>query len=133
MIMVASSSKPFTYTAKNTARRQAIIADYEPEIEALYAAVDETTQADITPPSSWDLQSSLRFVREVVRRVLTHEVNDSDDIFQKGCDRFATRDLALCSDTDTLVIAQLASDLDPKFTSTRPPRYDQCEHKVFLK
>ncbi|CAL1699315.1 unnamed protein product [Somion occarium] len=86
MIMVASSSKPFTYTAKNTARRQAIIADYEPEIEALYAAVDETTQADITPPSSWDLQSSLRFVREVVRRVLTHEVNDSDDIFQKGCD-----------------------------------------------
>ncbi|CAL1699334.1 unnamed protein product [Somion occarium] len=86
MIMVASPTKPFQYTAKNTARRQAIIADYDPEIEALYAAVKETTQADMAPPPSWSLPDSINFVKEVVNRVMKHEIQESDDIFQKGCD-----------------------------------------------
>ncbi|KAK7677662.1 hypothetical protein QCA50_019353 [Cerrena zonata] len=86
MIIVASPSKPFAYTAKNTARRQAIIADYDPEIEALYTAVEETTQADIPPPSTWNLPEATEFVHEVVTRVIKHSVQDSDDIFQKGCD-----------------------------------------------
>lgn len=85
--MVASPTKPFQYTAKNTARRQAIIADYDPEIEALYAAVKETTQADMAPPPSWSLPDSINFVKEVVNRVMKHEIQESDDIFQKGCDR----------------------------------------------
>lgn len=87
MIIVASPSKPFAYTAKNTARRQAIIADYDPEIEALYSAVEETTQADIAPPRTWDLPEATGFVRDVVTRVLKHSLQDSDDFFQKGCDR----------------------------------------------
>ncbi|OBZ79958.1 L-aminoadipate-semialdehyde dehydrogenase large subunit [Grifola frondosa] len=65
MILVASPSKPFTYTAKNTARRQAIINDYEGEIDALYDAVAETTQADIAPPSAWSKDETLAFVRTV--------------------------------------------------------------------
>ena len=88
MIIVTDPAKPLTYTAKNTLRRQAIIAEYEPEIEALYAAVDETTQVDLTPPSSWDLPSSMEFVRAVVTRVLKQLVKDADDIFQEGCDRY---------------------------------------------
>ncbi|KAI0070731.1 acetyl-CoA synthetase-like protein, partial [Panus rudis PR-1116 ss-1] len=86
MIMVARPSKPFQYTAKNTARRQAIINDYEQEIEALYAAVAETIQADIAPPTSWTDSSTLGFVRQVVHRVLKHPLGDDDDLFQNGCD-----------------------------------------------
>ena len=88
MIIVASPTKPFAYTAKNTARRQAIIADYDPEIEDLYTAVAETTQADIPPPKDWSISESTRFVRDVVARVLKNPVQDTDDLFQKGCDRY---------------------------------------------
>ncbi|KAJ3481757.1 hypothetical protein NLI96_g7439 [Meripilus lineatus] len=86
MIIITDPAKPFTYTAKNTLRRQAIVAEYEPEIEALYAAVDETTQADLTPPASWDLPSTTEFVKAVVTRVLKQSVKDTDDIFQQSCD-----------------------------------------------
>ncbi|PSR71637.1 hypothetical protein PHLCEN_2v12490 [Hermanssonia centrifuga] len=86
MIIVASPKKPFSYTAKNTARRLALINEYDAEIDALYAAVDESTQADLSPPSTWDLPSATTFVREVVNRVLKDSVGDNDDLFQKGCD-----------------------------------------------
>ena len=87
MILVAKPGKPFTYTGKNTARRQAILADYEPEIEEVYVRVAETTQSDIAPPSSWTTASSVDFVRAVVNKVLSHPVRDLVDIFQSGCDR----------------------------------------------
>lgn len=87
MILVASPHKPFTYTAKSTPRRQAIINEYEEEINALYDAVDETTQADLLPPRSWSPPDSKEFIRTVVRRVLDHAIGDSEDLFQRGCDR----------------------------------------------
>src|SRR5882762_6281096 len=87
MILVASPSKPFTYTAKATARRQAIIADYNYEINALYKAVTETTQIDVIVPEDWDLLQTVQFVRDVVKKVLMKGVDDEDDIFQHGCDR----------------------------------------------
>lgn len=84
--MVANPSKPFTYTAKNTARRTAIIDEYAEEIEALYAAADEASEDDLAPPSSWSYDASKEFARAVVTRVLEHSVSDTDDIFQHGCD-----------------------------------------------
>lgn len=87
MILIASPSKPFTYTAKGTARRQAIIADYAEEIDTLYKAVAETTQSDIGAPDVWDLTHTLAFLRQSVTRVLAKDVGDEDDIFQYGCDR----------------------------------------------
>jgi hypothetical protein len=44
MIIVASSAKPFTYTAKSTASRSMVTTNYEPEIETLYASVAETVE-----------------------------------------------------------------------------------------
>lgn len=88
MIIVSTPSKPFMYTAKNTARRQAILSAYEAEINALYVAVDETTQSDLQPPALWDLSSTLEFVRGVVAKVLKRDMQDSDDLFQHGCDRY---------------------------------------------
>ncbi|EKM52740.1 uncharacterized protein PHACADRAFT_198789 [Phanerochaete carnosa HHB-10118-sp] len=86
MIIVSSPSKPFTYTTKGTPRRPAIITEYQPEIEALYATVNETTQAHLPPPRSWSLPHAIEFVRCVVQEVMTRHILDTDDIFQKGCD-----------------------------------------------
>ena len=87
MILVSSPKKPFTHTAKSTARRQAIITEYEPEIDALYDAVDETAQAVTDFPKEWTKESSLKFTRELIGSVLKVPVRDDDDIFQHSCDR----------------------------------------------
>lgn len=87
MIIISKPSKPFQYTAKSTARRQAIINDYSEEIKSLYDAVADSAQSGIPPPAQWDFVSTLDFVRLVVNRVLLHKVTDNEDIFQHGCDR----------------------------------------------
>ncbi|KAK7472181.1 hypothetical protein VKT23_000303 [Stygiomarasmius scandens] len=87
MILVASPSKPFTYTAKNTPRNSAIIREYAPEIEAIYNSLDESTQSSIPAPAQWDSESATEFVRAVVKHVLSIEdIKDEDDIFQRGGD-----------------------------------------------
>ena len=87
MILVASPSRPFSYTAKGTARRQPVIISYESEIKALYAAVDQTSQSHVEPPTSWSDNDSLDFVRTIVSSVMKQSVGDTDDLFQHGCDR----------------------------------------------
>jgi hypothetical protein len=87
MILVSSPNKPFTYTAKGTPRRHAIIEHYALEINALYATIEKSTQADIPPPLSWELDETTDFVRAVVNRVLDSPVENSQDLFQYGCDR----------------------------------------------
>ncbi|KAI9433075.1 acetyl-CoA synthetase-like protein [Lactarius indigo] len=86
MIIVASPSKPFVYTAKMTARRQAILKDYDNEINALYDVVEQTSQVDIPSPSEWTLSQSLDYVRRIVHKVMTQKMADNIDIFQHGCD-----------------------------------------------
>jgi len=86
MLIVASPSKPFAYTAKMTARRQAILKDYDEEINALYA-MEQTSQVDIPLPVEWTPSQSLDYVRHIVHKVMSQEVADGVDIFQHGCDR----------------------------------------------
>ena len=87
MILVSSPEKPFVLTAKLTARRQAIIALYQPEIDALYDAVDETTMAVTQIPNEWTEGTSLEFSRNLIASVLKNPVGDDDDLFQHSCDR----------------------------------------------
>lgn len=86
MVMVSLPHKPFTYTAKNTARRQAIIHDYQVEIDTLYTMVEESAQTELTPPAVWDLDNTTTFIRTVVNKILKSPVTDDEDIFQRGCD-----------------------------------------------
>ncbi|THV01949.1 acetyl-CoA synthetase-like protein [Dendrothele bispora CBS 962.96] len=87
MILVASPSKPFTYTAKNTPRNNAIIKKYASEIEAIYNSLEESTQSSIPVPAQWDLEPSTEFVRAVVKKVLAIEdIGDEEDVFQRGGD-----------------------------------------------
>ena len=75
------------YTAKMTARRQAILKDYDEEINALYDVVEQTSQVDIPIPAEWTPSKSLDYMRHVVHKVMTQNVADEVDIFQHGCDR----------------------------------------------
>ncbi|KAJ6471946.1 hypothetical protein C8R45DRAFT_1013633 [Mycena sanguinolenta] len=86
MILVARLDKPFTYTAKMTARRKAVIADYEDEITAVYETIEDTATLNIPPLLSWDANSILEFVRNAVRSVVSTELGDDDDMFHHGCD-----------------------------------------------
>jgi hypothetical protein len=88
MVLVASPSKPFTYTAKGTPRRQAILHDYKTEIETLYATVDETAQLQVPLLANWSYNNTLEFVRTTVSNVMNQSVGDEDDFFQHGCDRY---------------------------------------------
>ncbi|KAI0343217.1 acetyl-CoA synthetase-like protein [Trametopsis cervina] len=86
MIMVASPDKPFTYTAKSTPRRHAIINEYEEEINSLYVEVEETTTAGEGFPTSWDLPSVTAFIRTIIQKVVAPQIKDSEDFFLVGCD-----------------------------------------------
>ncbi|EED77747.1 predicted protein, partial [Postia placenta Mad-698-R] len=86
MILVTRPTKPFSYTAKHSIRRGAIIRDYEDEIAALYDTVDASAQSSIQPPTDWALPATIEYVRTVVGKVMVHPVTDNDDVFQHGCD-----------------------------------------------
>jgi hypothetical protein len=113
MVLVESSAKPFTYTAKNTPRRQAIINEYEPEIDAAYQAVRESSQTDVPSPEEWDEISILHFVRAIVQRVMGKEVGDDVNLFEHGCDRYVSLECSL-NDSGLNNFFQPASHLDSK-------------------
>lgn len=90
--MLAIPSKPFTYTAKGTARRQAIITDYEPEIADMYERYERNASgsgmsAGISPPTSLGEEDIVCFIRSLVQTALGREISDTVDVFQYGCDR----------------------------------------------
>ena len=122
MIIVASPSKPFAYTDKGSVKRQITLQLYDDEIESAYAAVENSSQTDIEPPSNWDRESTHNFVKKVVIGVIGHEIHDGDDIFQHGGDRCALHPgiflrLRLMRSWPT----QLAGNLDPQHDPPRPP------------
>ncbi|THG97884.1 hypothetical protein EW026_g4198 [Hermanssonia centrifuga] len=85
-IIFSSPDKPFTYTGKGTARRQAIINEYQPEIEAMFEAIAISSHSEVDLPSSWSKTETLRFIRNVVHTVLERDIADDADIFQFGGD-----------------------------------------------
>ena len=87
MITVASSAKPFAYTAKATPRRHVVTKMYDGEIDALYNAVEQSAQNSIPAPASWTQEEVLQFVRTAVTNVLEKSIADEEDIFQQGGDR----------------------------------------------
>lgn len=86
MILVTSPTKPFTYTAKGTPRRHAVINEYAEEIDTLYHSLG-TAPSDVPAPTTWDESSTRDFIHALVRTVLKREIHDDADIFRYGCDR----------------------------------------------
>ena len=95
MILIASPSKPLSYTAKLTPRRGIILKDYAQEIDAVYQAVEDSSSINVPiPPGSsteggWTLDESLGFIRDVIHLIMkgAGTMEDEDDIFVFGCDR----------------------------------------------
>lgn len=87
MILVTKPSKPMEYTAKGTPRRHYVLSKYADEIDAIYEAVAYASQPELTPPDAWVEESTLDFVRRVVKNVLGYLPPDSADLFEQGCDR----------------------------------------------
>lgn len=87
MILVASPSKPFTFTGKGSVRRHAIIKEYDAEIQVCYDAVENLAEGNTTVLEGLNEGQVLDFVRQVVAGILTQKVSDDDDLFQFGCDR----------------------------------------------
>ena len=87
MILLTSPAKPLSFTPKGTPRRKTILDDYDTEINALYDTVESSIEAGglaLTSFSDFDVTS---FIRETVRDVMKGAVEDTDDLFQHGCDR----------------------------------------------
>ena len=94
--MVTKPSKPLEYTAKGTPRRQVCLAAYADEIDELYKRVEESQQIDMPPPRDWSSESVQLYVGEIVRKVMKNpNIQDSDDLFQQGCDRCVHLSFAL--------------------------------------
>lgn len=101
MIVLAIPSKPFTFTGKGSIRKSAVVADYADEIEAAYTAVEAGTSANVDAPATWTKETATDFVRAVVLKVLESKVEDNDDIFQHGADRYAC---TMCSWISVLML-----------------------------
>ena len=136
MVIVTSPEKPFPYNIKGYPRRKWILKDYQEEISALYAAVEETAQSDVAAPAAWDEDSTRTFLRTVVERVLKKSIPDDADFFRNGCDRYITfvihstitdsRTNPYCLllafkllGSETPSFAQCASPLQPQPSSSR--------------
>ncbi|KAJ8508691.1 hypothetical protein ONZ45_g9065 [Pleurotus djamor] len=86
MIIVTNPLKPLEFTPKGTPRRQVCLASYAAEIDALYDAVEESSQKNIQPPQEWSPAATLEFTRKVVNSVMVTPISDDEDMFQSGCD-----------------------------------------------
>ncbi|EJC99743.1 acetyl-CoA synthetase-like protein [Fomitiporia mediterranea MF3/22] len=86
MVLVTSPGKPFTYTVKGIVRRQEATTNYKEEIDAMYRAAEESSQAEIGAPNDWAFKSVLEFVRRVVNATLKQPIADDIDMFTHGCD-----------------------------------------------
>ncbi|KAJ8690287.1 hypothetical protein PTI98_011728 [Pleurotus ostreatus] len=88
MIIVTHPSKPFPLTPKGAPKRAVIISMYEEEIDAVYAAVEESAnRGQSDEPVDWsDLNDVKSFVKRVTDSVLKKPANEEDDFFECGCD-----------------------------------------------
>lgn len=91
IILVASPNKPFQFTPKGTPRRHIILNDYNKEIEDGYLRMQESSLSSIPVPDKWDKKTCAVFARDVIKKGMGSEtIQDEDDIFQNGCDRYVT-------------------------------------------
>ncbi|KAG8977783.1 hypothetical protein FRB93_011765 [Tulasnella sp. JGI-2019a] len=81
-------------TVKNTIIRKATLALYEFEIEACYAAMNNSVKAarDIPLPATWNDKDISKFMCQLVAKVMERDEPpfDEDDLFQNGLDSYVS-------------------------------------------
>ncbi|KIY43206.1 acetyl-CoA synthetase-like protein [Fistulina hepatica ATCC 64428] len=86
MILVEDPKRPFQFNPKGAPRRSVVLAEYDTDIEALYAAVEASSTPDINAPTQWTPESTYDFVKQLVHSVMRLKVDAEQDFFQYGCD-----------------------------------------------
>lgn len=92
MIIIANPAKPFKVTAKQTLKRAEILADYSDEIKETYRAFEASAphMDNVPPPRSWNEELSVAYIRDAVTRILGRDLEDDDDFFQNGFNRYGS-------------------------------------------
>ena len=91
-VLVTSPDKPFQRVGKGTVIRSAIIKDYSPELEVLYASTAHKGGPSLE--SSHSLEAVIQFVRACAASFLSkREMTDQDDLFVAGLDSLQTLEL----------------------------------------
>lgn len=89
MILVTSPTKPFPLTPKRTILRYKAIELYKLEIELCYDASERSAEfgKGVTLPVDWDEErETVRYVREMVGKVMKAPTECERDLFQFGLD-----------------------------------------------
>ncbi|KAI0518085.1 hypothetical protein F5B22DRAFT_645335 [Xylaria bambusicola] len=88
LVIFTSPSKPFSRASKGTIQRRLSIADYDKEIEELYAKAEEGLLTNGLPPlKSLSVNDLLPFLRDLYSDTLDkQDIEVDDDIFAKGMD-----------------------------------------------
>ncbi|KAJ5162913.1 uncharacterized protein N7500_004743 [Penicillium coprophilum] len=89
-IRFAVKTKPFKTTPKGSVRRQAVIQDYEKEIDALYAE-DLENDLDQCLPETLDRESVTGYIHQIITHVLEKpKIAETQDFYSAGLDSLMT-------------------------------------------
>ncbi|KAL4894587.1 hypothetical protein BDV59DRAFT_200924 [Aspergillus ambiguus] len=105
-IGLASKAKPFKTTPKGTVQRQAVLRDYEQEINAIYDA-DLAFDQDVPFPEGTDRSSIVEYVRQIITRA-----------FGKSC--FLNNQNLHNAGLDSLMTIQIATTLQRVLQQQKP-------------
>jgi thioester reductase-like protein len=93
-IRVASAAKPFKVTPKGVLHRRTINNDYHEEIEAIYAAADDTAGAPPLP-ETLEFETLRDYVHNLLSEILERsDLTDDEDLYGAGLDSLQTIHLA---------------------------------------
>ncbi|CAK5265953.1 unnamed protein product [Mycena citricolor] len=88
MIIVTGSERPMIRAAKGTIIKKPTVLMYQPDIDALYDAVEASSSAaaDISPPTSWTTESLIPWLRMQATALSDKEIDVGTDLFDQGFD-----------------------------------------------
>lgn len=96
LVLFAAKNKPFKRTPKGSIQRRLVLADYEKEIEELYARSEQGLLTSGLPPlKSATPEDLVPFLQELYSQTLEVEnLGPNDDVFSHGMDSFAVASLS---------------------------------------
>ncbi|KAH9475986.1 putative NRPS-like protein biosynthetic cluster [Psilocybe cubensis] len=116
LILITSPQKPLPRAGKGTVMRKAAVSIYAPEIDAIYDQVNATVDGGrVVPPSSWDIESTIAWLKNQVEEVRSGQsISVVDDFFYQGVDSLGAtilrrRIVSAMKNDETLKASQLVS------------------------
>ncbi|KAF9475758.1 putative aminoadipate reductase [Pholiota conissans] len=88
MILVAASDKPLPRAGKGTIMRKTALAEYNGEIDAIYANIEATAKVDaVVPPPSWKIEDIVSWLTSQLEDIQSgQKFSPSADLFEQGID-----------------------------------------------